>query len=377
MVFRGSVFVVILMLLFGCSIVDERKEAYKDAELLPPLEVPPDLLSIDASDDLSAGIAPMGASVTLSEFDKAAETVETKAKKEPVTDSQNRVMPQAGASIGFTLDPSKVSLSRDGNSYWLTAPGTPEYWWGEMINFLQSQEIALEKRVPALGLIFTGWHENKKNLPESSFFSKAFSLLRSSHLRDQFVVRIEKTVEGTGSEIHIVHRGMRHVEYGENLHWLPRERDVELEIEMLKRFALFVNVGESEAHALFDETEEVVETFSLQNEGEESVWIKLVMGYAQAWREIGNELTASGYEIEDLNRSQGIYIVHGNLLSEIDKVNVFSAFTGEGKGQEKTFVVKLQDQGGYVSVIVEEHAGVALSLEEKNNFLAELLDELD
>ena len=376
MMFKKSVCVLFAGILSGCSVVDERKDAYKDAELLAPLEVPPDLLSIDASDDLSAGVAPMGESVTLSEFDKAsAEAKEKKQQKvAPVVASPIK---QATNRIGLELNPEKVALAREGNRFWLVVPGQPEQLWNVVKQFWLSQEIVLEKEAPALGLMYTAWHEDKSKQVERSLFKKAFSFLFSTNLRDQYVVRFESSLDGQSTEVHVVHRGMRHVEYGENLHWLPREREVELEIQTLKRLALFIDVGEEQAQTLFAKVEEIVEKVSLQDEGEESVWLKLAMAYPQAWREIGNEILASGYEVDDVNRTEGVYFVTGNLLREIDKANVFAAFTEERRGEDKPFIVKLQDQGDYVRVSVVEREGNELTLEEKENFLRELQDELD
>jgi len=361
---------LLLGVLAGCSVVDERKEAYKNAELLQPLEVPPDLLSIEINDDLSA---PTGATVTLSEFNKAEAAAE-KLTEKAATD-ETLVVPHV--EVGLALNEREVSIVRDGNYYWLVLPGQPDQWWSHVKRFWQSREVAIELEVPKLGLLQTEWLEDKRKLPEVSFFDKAFSKLRSSNLRDQYVVRLEPTIAGDGTEIHIVHRGLTHETYGENLRWIPRARDKELEIEAIKRLALYIGVGEEQAEILLAASEKTQKSAVIENLDDGSLNLKLNMGFAQAWREVGDQVIAKGMEVEDIDRSLGVYYVRGNLLSNLSKADVFARFNSKQRGEVKAFMVKLEESASAVNVNVLGREGSELTAEEIEYFLITMKDELN
>ncbi len=365
------------VLLGGCGIVDERRDAYKKAELFQPLEVPPDLLRITTKDELSVVSPPEGASVTLSEFKKA------EAEAEEGGAGQG-IVPTVSASsnikmdVGLDLNPDEVRIMREGNHYWLILPGQPEQWWPRVKRFWQSRDIGIEMELPALGLLQTKWVEDKSKLPETSFFEKAFSKLRSTNLRDQYVVRLESTPAGDETEIHIVHRGMKHEAYGDNLRWLPRPRDIELEIEAIKRLALYIGVGEEKAESLLEASKKATGVADVEMTGEGVYRLKLDMSFAQAWREVGDQLIALGMDVEDFDRSEGVYYAKGNLLSKHhSKADVFSRFTDKPRGEVKAFSLVVREHADLVYVTVQGREGAELSKEEVEYFFNSIKEALD
>ena len=358
--------------LVGCGVVDERRDAYKNAELMQPLEVPPDLLSIEATDDLSAAVAPMGKSMTLSEFER----VQSEVQQDQSAPAPAKEVVSTSEPIGLQLNDTDVTVERDGTKYWLVVPGEPSQWWNKVKRFWQSQEIGIEREAPALGLLYTEWYEDKSKLSEGSFVEKAFSFLRSTNMKDQYIVRFEATETGDGTELHVVHRGIAHHQVGEDLRWLPRERDVELEIEVIKRLALYIGLGEEKAAQLIEQTEVVVEKAVIIDDGEGMPSLKLAMSFDQAWEEVGDHLLASRKDVEDFNRSTGTYYVRGNLMLQLTRADVFASFESS-EGQEKPFLVKLREENTSVSVVVEEREGVEIRREEVERFLEALKREFD
>ncbi len=361
------------ILLGGCSVVDERRDAYKKAELLQPLEVPPDLLSITTEDELSVVSPPEGTSVTLSEFKKTEEGGAVH-KTAPVIPAS----PRMHMNVGLDLNPDEVRIMREGNHYWLVLPGQPEQWWQRVKRFWQSRDIGIEMELPALGLLQTKWIEDKSKLPETSFFEKAFSKLRSTNLRDQYVVRLESTPAGDATEVHIVHRGMTHEVYGDNLRWLPRPRDIELEIEAIKRLALYLGVGEEKAERLLEASKKTTNVAAVETADKGGYRLRLDMSFAQAWREVGDQLIALGMDVEDFDRSEGIYYAKGNLLSKHhSKADVFSRFTDKPRGEVKAFSLTVREQADVVYVAVQGREGAELSQEEVEYFLNLIKEALD
>lgn len=354
--------VTLALLVTGCSVVDERKEAYKDAELQQPLEVPPDLLSVDATNDLSTAVAPMGTSVTLSEFTKAETGAQGGAAKAPKT---------TAANVGVNLQGNDVQIAREGNRYWLVVNGEPGKWWDVVKRFWLKNEIEIERENKQLGLIYTKWFEDKREVPKTSLFEKAYSSLRSDNLRDQYVVRIEASTEAGKSEIHIAHQGMMQVEYSDNLRWLPRERDTELEIAMIKKLALFVDAGDKQVEAVMAQAETVVDKAILEQAEDKSWRIKLNLAFPHAWREVGDVITASKIDIEDFNRSSGAYYLKGNLLQDMSKSNVFSSFL-DAKGEVKPFLLKIEDKDMFVYLRIEGREGSTLTADEVEHFMKDL-----
>ncbi len=333
---------VILSLVSGCGTIEKRELEYKQAEPLPTLEVPPDLLSLETGDQLATATAPLGGTVSLSELNRAQpEVAETPSVPVGIAQSDN------------------VRIGRDAAARWLIVTGEPGKWWEPVKEFLSGQGATIKRENPTLGLIETEWLENRGEITVRSFFSKTFDKLYSASTRDQYVVRMEHGAEPSTTELHIAHRGMRQVAVGESLRWLPRPSEAELEIEMLKRLVLFITGDEGRAEELAMDAEEPQLLAQLQHGEEGEVWLQVSMDFARAWGRIGDALSRMQITIEDYNRATGHYFVTGVLAEPKEKKGFFSRLFrgGEDQEQEKQFRVNVVKDGVQARIFLLDKDG--------------------
>lgn len=354
----------------GCSVIDKRKAAYEQSRPEKPLETPPDLVSINASDDLVVSTAPIGGAVMLSEYNRGAE-VSPKAAPEPVPVDQ-----QAPVSVGPKFGPD-LKLARDGAQRWLEVTGAPELWWGKVKSFWEQQGLNVEKESPEIGVIQTEWREDRGGVPVTSLFKKAFSLLYSNSTRDQYIVRFDEVSPGA-TEIHIAHRGMQQVVEGESVRWVPRQSDPELEVEMLKRMALFMGASEGQAQEIALDAATPEEFAAIQFDDEGRVHLTLALDFQRAWRRVGNALARLDVELDDFDRTKGVYYATGELEVEPTEQGWFKRFLAGGTRLERMEfrLVIASSDGNNSQVVMLDAKGEPMDNKRAEAFFKRLKDEL-
>ena len=225
-----------LFALAGCSVTDQlmdsKKIDYKSVRTLPTLEIPPDL-SKPGRDDRYA-VPDASRSATLSGYEAG------------------RTQRQATAAEGGLLPRvENVRIERSGNQRWLVVQENAEKLWPVIKEFWQENGFLVSVESPEAGVMETDWAENRAKIPLDfirSSLGRLIDQVYSSSERDKFRTRLERTVDGKGTEIYISHRGMEEV-YQEKQTvqstkatvWQSRVPDPELEAEFLRR--LMVRLG--------------------------------------------------------------------------------------------------------------------------------------
>lgn len=328
------VLVGVLLGLSACSVVDERKAAYKDLEPTANLEIPPDLLSMEAEDELAVALAPLGGSVTLSELKQ-------NEKKE-------------GKPLETTAVGDDFRWQRDGATRWLLVTGTPAQWWPEVERFWSLRDVKIEKENPALGIMQTAWitaAEVSTSASPKEDLSKSYD----SKIKDQYIVRFETGIEAGTSEIHIVHRGLQEVVVDGQMHWLPRSSENELEVELLKQLALFISKKEdAEAETIMADLPPSVKLARLV-EADGVASLRINLPFAKAWRRTGNALVQMDLSIDDFNRSTGLIEITG-MMSEQHKKKSFTQrlFGSEEVAPEEKFNLQLEDIDSEVMITLRD-----------------------
>ncbi len=321
------VLVGVLLGLSACSVVDERKAAYKDLESTANLEVPPDLLGMEAGDELAVALAPLGGSVTLSELEQ-----NKKEEGKPL----NATAVDTPVSDGFRWE-------RDGAARWLLVTGTPAQWWQEVERFWSLRDVKIEKENPALGIMQTAWI-TAGEASTSAFLKDNLSKLYDSKIKDQYIVRFEAGIEAGTTEIHVVHRGLQEVAVDGQMHWLPRSSESELEVELLKQLAIYISKKEdAEAETITADLPSSVKLARLV-EADGALSLRINLPFAKAWRRTGNALVQMDLSIDDFNRSTGVIEITG-MMSEQHKKKSFTQrlFGSEEVAPEEKFNLQLED----------------------------------
>ena len=343
--------------LLGCSSNGGAKTPeYESSASLPPLEVPPDLTALEASDSYAIPAAG-GGRVSAAQIGQAGGGVAT----------QSGVLPQF----------DEMSVQRAGQIRWLVVQAAPEQLWPKLRDFLKEQGFEIEQNEPAIGVMETGWAENRAGLTRTGL-RKYLGKLYDAGTRDKYRVRVEREGDGV-TAVYLTHRGAKEVVADEDIiKWEMRPSDPELEIEMLRRLMVYLGKESEAAQALLADAEEQSTVMRLaEQEGRPVLMIEDAFG--RAWRRIGVALDRLALVVEDQNRAGGtFYAVYRG--DERYERGFFKSLFGGGDKDLLTvgdsYQIQVLDQGTYVEVTAYDGEGAALADDVAGEILSRLQDEL-
>jgi len=287
--------------LAGCSFTEGRGIDYKSAGRAPALDIPPDLTRPGRDDRYAVpDTLPASGSATLSgvQANRTAATPATTTTGVLPKVSRGRIERLASGERVLILDEPAEKL------------------WSEVREFWQSNGFILSTDRPEVGVMETDWAENRARIPGDGIRSVLGRLLDTAYStgeRDRFRTRMERTVDGKGTELFISHRGMvervvNSTRGMEGTIWEPRDTNRELEAEFLQRLLVRLgNVPEvaREQVATAPVAPERAQIKPLANVEQ----LVLTEPFDRAWRRVGLALDRVGFTVEDRDRSKGLYFV--------------------------------------------------------------------
>ncbi len=192
------------------------------------------------------------------------------------------------------VDQQDLSVVREGHFIWLQANANPEQLWEPTRHFLKNKGFTLAQDDDDLGILESNWFEYQGE---------------SLTLRDKYRLRFEYGKTAGSSEIYLSLRS--EVLLGDQ--WQPRDADVELEIEMLKRLALYLGDSEVEFSELTTADTEV----SLQDRGKKGgLGLIINHGFDDTWRRTIQAIEKSGNAVEERLVNQRFLIARFEDKSE-------------------------------------------------------------
>ncbi len=284
---------------------------YKGAGRSKPLEVPPDLTSVNSSDAYSVP----GGSTTYNSYNQAQEGQEAGVEK---------VLPTSDG----------VRLEKAGAQRWLVVNAPAEKIWPVVREFWIDQGFAVRVENADTGVMETEWIEadaikaqdDKKNIGEK--FDKWLDKLSGFADRRKFRTRLERGEKEGSTEIYMTHRTVTsapddgknrvrtnygEVDTGYRLEGTKPENkaeanDGDLDAELLRRLMVKLGVEEKRAQQIVanpvnEKRADVVK------EADSSVTLSLNDTYDRGWRRVGLALDRIGFVIEDKDRSKGLFFV--------------------------------------------------------------------
>ena len=284
---------------------------YKGAGRSKPLEVPPDLTSVNSSDAYSVP----GGSTTYNSYNQAQEGQEAGVEK---------VLPTSDS----------VRLEKAGAQRWLVVNAPAEKIWPVVREFWIDQGFAVRVENADTGVMETEWIEadaikaqdDKKNIGEK--FDKWLDKLSGFADRRKFRTRLERGEKEGSTEIYMTHRTVTsapddgknrvrtnygEVDTGYRLEGTKPENkaeanDGDLDAELLRRLMVKLGVEEKRAQQIVanpvnEKRADVVK------EADSSVTLSLNDTYDRGWRRVGLALDRIGFVIEDKDRSKGLFFV--------------------------------------------------------------------
>jgi outer membrane protein assembly factor BamC len=350
-IFKTTSWLLCFTVLGGCSGIDEydTRIQYKKSTTTSPLELPPDLMATAAIEDQL--VIPNTATYSDYETAQGHSTV-----KSPITE---HVLPQA----------DNVQLQHKDQTSWLVVQNTPEIVWSQAKNFLLDQGFNLSLENPQIGILETGWAENRADIPQDGLrrlFGGALDFLYSAPTRDKYRIRLERGQTPNTTEIYLTHTGVKEVGYGENTFaWEDRPSNPELEAEMLKRLMVYLGVTpKANDTQIVEATVEPADTETFITEkiqlfktpdGQTSLLVD--QSHESVWRYVGLALDRLGLLIEDRNREQGTYFVR-YLDLEKEKPGVLDSWFGEGANNpDQEYQIHLNQEQTGTRITMLDKAG--------------------
>lgn len=279
----------------------EREINYYSNKTVTSLEIPPDLTKPNAQNAFK-----------LSEYvDNVQEDTISFSEKDKVIEEANNIL----------RTPASIEVKREGKRRWLLVDKKPEDVWNLSKSFFKSHGFAIKKTNKKIGLIETDFLENYPDIPDQSLgvirsmFKKALAARYALPIVDKYRIRVEPSDDGQRSEVYLSLMSMEEVltnagRDNENTIWQAREKDEDLETEMLYRLMTFLGSDHAEAREKILAAKEEQKTTVTLASGVGG-YAKLVFALNQydTWDNVGWALDQLNIDVEDKDVKEGSFYI--------------------------------------------------------------------
>ena len=231
-----------------------------------------------------------------------------------------------------------VEVRRDNIRRWLLVNMPPNEVWLLSKEFFRSFGFKIEKENQKIGIMETDYLEIDTNVPDKSLgairagLSKLLNTQYGLPIADKYRVRIESVDDSNQSEVYLTLSSIGEVVQGEVRVWQPREKDVELETEMLLHLMVFLGSDRSESiNKILANNQKIESPVSVIKS--ESGYATLVFPYnkKQAWSYLGWGLDELNIDIEDRDITDGSYFINvyasqgffAKLINTVSNTNTY------------------------------------------------------
>lgn len=359
---------VLALFLQGCGsfntedyLPDKKVEYKKSKQVGTNLELPPDLTNVRVGSELYVPNTTTGSgTATYSQF---LGEKQISGRVRPVTAN---VLP----------DVENIELKREGQERWLVIQSPPQTVWPNVVNFWQQNGILLLEQDPTVGVMKTGWLENRADIESdviTNQIRKVFDGLYASATRDQYRIRLEAGDKPGSTELYLTHFGMEEQLTGETVTqsdrtvWVPRGNDPGLEAEMLRRLMIHLGVQEQRANTLVASKASSKRKRSQLVQNARGANLIISESFAKSWRLTGLALDRVGFAVEDRDRSRGIYYVRYNdPMADVEQddgwLSKLKFWDSKAADEDARFQIQLVRQGSAESqVVVMNEQGTVLA----------------
>ena len=210
-----------------------------------------------------------------------------------------------------------IEILRDKYRRWLLVDLPPSEVWALSKEFFRSYGFKIQKENQKIGLLETDYLEIETKVPDKSLgairsaLSKALKTQYGLPIADKYRIRIEPTNNPMKSEVYLTLSSIGEVVSGATRVWQPREKDVELETEMLLKLMVFLGNDRSDAISkIQSNTYENVDNVIV--EISETGYAELIFPFdrQESWKLLGWALDELSVDIEDRDQIEGSYFIN-------------------------------------------------------------------
>ena len=210
-----------------------------------------------------------------------------------------------------------VEVKRDAHRRWLLVDMPSSEVWSLSKEFFRSFGFKIEKENQKIGILETDYLEIDTNVPDKSLgairagLSKLLNTQYGLPIADKYRIRIESLDDPNQSEVYLTLSSIGEVVQGDIRVWQSREKDVELETEMLLHLMVFLGSDRSESiNKILASNQKIESPVSVIKS--ESGYATLVFPYnkKQAWSYLGWALDELYVDVEDRDVIEGSYYIN-------------------------------------------------------------------
>jgi outer membrane protein assembly factor BamC len=249
---------------------------------------------------------------------------------------------------------------RDKYRRWLVVDLPPSEVWSLSKEFFRSYNFKIEKENQKIGIFETDYLEIETKVPDKSLGAIRASLakvLQTQYglpIADKYRVRIESVEGQSKSEVYLTLASIGEVVSGATRVWQPRDKDVELETEMLLKLMVFLGNDREEAISKIQSNTSLDNT-TVEVVVSESGYASLTFPYnkKQAWSYLGWALDELGVDVDDRDVIEGSFLIKANpnkgffskILGSMDKDTTYQLIIKEvGASQSTVIFVDLSEE---------------------------------
>ena len=323
------------------DVVQDNSQQYKKAQVMPALEIPPDLSGEQINDDIT------GNQSTESYSEQVAET--------PLTEKYN-------------VEPSnKPVLTGDDDQRHLVVSGNPDTTWALILDFWKQKGIEVRRQEQRIGMMDTEGDEDDYAFrarmepgsePESvEIYISGVSFDKNQRKDEETLRQLAEFIGGAGIE-------QKQQQVAKAADSKQRSTPVEPQYaEPVEQKSAGINA------VLIDEAR-----------GQQALIVEQT--FADSWRSVGQILNHKGISVEDLERTSGIYYIHYidpfNAESHDKSVLSSMAFwqSDEEREPENYYFIKLIEDAADTKIVVLDVDQVRTSSATARRLLAFIQEEL-
>jgi outer membrane protein assembly factor BamC len=231
-----------------------------------------------------------------------------------------------------------VEIKRDTLRRWLLVDMPPSEVWSLSKEFFRSFGFKIEKENQKIGILETDYLEIDTKVPDKSLgairagLSKLLNTQYGLPIADKYRIRIESLDNPNQSEVYLTLTSIGEVVQGKLRVWQPREKDVELETEMLLHLMVFLGSDRSESiNKILASNQKIESPVSVIKS--ERGYATLVFPYnkKQAWSYLGWGLDELNVDVEDRDVIEGSYFINvyaskgffAQLINTVSNTNTY------------------------------------------------------
>ena len=313
--------------------------------------------------------------------------------------------------LNVSADASDFSLQQNGGERWLLAQDAPSNMWPQVRQFLSEYRVPVASESATLGEVETGWlaldannalmrrllpavgagrrtadqdlripDRNPEVLPSTSERGLQGTELSPDGQEQRFRLRVEPGVQSGTSEIKVLH--MQRSQGTERSDWPDKSDNANLERAVLTELEAYLNQAdglESVALSTAGATPSAGRS-SLVQDGAGNPVLNINADFNRAWAAVGQALASADIQIDDLNRTAGVYYVNPEQSATEDQPGFFGRLFGRDKPEEtpsQRTQVRLTPMGNRVQVTVEDNIETSSDSSQATALLSRIHENLN